>query len=370
MHRPTLIDTDPGLDDAVGLLMALKSSEITVCAITTVAGNGSLTNMAANALRILKTVPGSKVPIYKGADRPLLGKIYKSIPDASDFHGPDGFGGFQEVYPPRMSDDEVNKACQDQHAALAIIDYSKKYPNELELLFIGPLTNLALALRIDPLLPKRVKKLTIMGGNHLGLGNVTACGEYNFAKDPEAAYIVLEEFSRELSEEISIIGWECAINTAPSPDDFNKEIALQKSGEFKDFYDHVLDRFLGEGSAQKKYQPDDELFKTDVNYESCVKGHTDVVAKNKASCYACICDAVAVAASIDSSVVSDSEHFPCTVELDGLRTRGQLIVARSTYICCPDQKDYFGKMKPLQIVLKLDQEKYCNMLQSAFEDKK
>ena len=169
MPRPTFIDTDPGCDDLVALLMALKSDQLEVVGISVCAGNTSLEHMVTNIYRIFElsgNPENFKIPVYLGAKQAILGK-YRAPEAATWFHGRDGLGDCPELAPKAVSNETSTERLVQKNvsAAQGIIDASKKYQNELELITLGPCTNLATAFLIDNDLPTRLKKLTVMGGN-------------------------------------------------------------------------------------------------------------------------------------------------------------------------------------------------------------
>lgn len=191
-----IIDTDAGVDDAIGIGLPFapgSSYDFTLEAMTTVSGNVSVDKVNRNVGTLLDLLE-LDVPFYAGCDRPLITKRET----AEDFHGEDGLGG--------NGLSKSNRQPQAEHAAQAIIRLAKKYEGELGILALAPLTNIALACNLDPDLPKRLKKLVIMGGAWQGLGNQTSAAEFNFAADPESAHLVFERFS-----DIVLVPWEAAV---------------------------------------------------------------------------------------------------------------------------------------------------------------
>jgi purine nucleosidase/pyrimidine-specific ribonucleoside hydrolase len=190
MTVPLLVDTDPGIDDALALLLALGSPEASVEAITTVAGNVAVDRSTLNALTILDVVkPGPRPPVARGADRPLA----RPLTSAAHVHGEDGLGqvsGLREPdgrhrYPPPPL------ALSPMDGPELILDTLGRFPGELVLVAIGPLTNLARALRRDARRMAQVRRVVVMGGAVGVPGNVTPVAEFNFYVDPEAAAEVL-----------------------------------------------------------------------------------------------------------------------------------------------------------------------------------
>ncbi len=191
---PLLIDTDPGVDDALALLLAFNAPDHEVVGLTVAAGNVGLRHTVANALKLCEVAGRADLPVFAGCAAPLL----HSAPDAAYVHGEDGFGD--------VGYEPAQRAAETEHAALAILRLSHQHAGRLLLVALGPLTNLALALRLDPTLPARVARLVVMGGAVNGQGNITPAAEFNVYFDPEAAHIVLGAFAR-----YDLCDWEAVL---------------------------------------------------------------------------------------------------------------------------------------------------------------
>jgi purine nucleosidase len=189
--EPILIDTDTASDDAVALIMALRSATVRVIAITTVAGNVPVRQATRNALYTAELC-GADTPIYQGADKPLA----RPLCTAEWFHGHDGLG--DHGYAPS------GRSAEKQHAVEAIIAAIRANP-DLTVVTLGPLTNIALALAQAPDIAHNVGRCVIMGGAPCCEGNVTPAAEYNMWVDPEAARTV---FHSDLP--IELVGWQLA----------------------------------------------------------------------------------------------------------------------------------------------------------------
>src|SRR5438445_4338210 len=174
-----IIDTDPGVDDALALLLAMRSPELKIEAITPVAGNVPLELTLLNALRMVEIAGRTDIPVAAGAKAPLMRRLVS----AAYAHGENGLGG--AVFP------EPNTQPVTEPAAEFIRHIVRKYPNEVTLITIGPLTNVATALNADPELAGMIKNLVMMGGSLSG-GNITPAAEFNIYVDPEAARIVFQ----------------------------------------------------------------------------------------------------------------------------------------------------------------------------------
>jgi inosine-uridine nucleoside N-ribohydrolase len=179
MPRKIIIDCDPGHDDAMAILLAHGNPEIELCAITTVAGNQTLEKTTLNARRVCSVANITGVPVAAGCDRPLL----RPLVTAPETHGESGLDG------PRFADPTTPLA--DVHAVDLIIDLVMGSPGEITLVPIGPLTNIAIALRKQPRLATAVREVVLMGGAHTR-GNATPAAEFNIFVDPEAAAIVFD----------------------------------------------------------------------------------------------------------------------------------------------------------------------------------
>ncbi|MBD8525015.1 nucleoside hydrolase [Pseudomarimonas arenosa] len=216
---PLLIDTDPGVDDALAILMALASEQHEVLGLCIAAGNVGLEHTCRNALCLLD-VAQREVPVFAGCDRPLL----HPAADAAFVHGNDGFGDVSLPTPAR--------SVEAEHAALAILRFSHEHAGRLHLVTLGPLTNLALALRLDPSLPSRIDRLTVMGGAVTGRGNTSLPAEFNIGFDPEAAHIVMSGFGH-----FDLIDWEA---TLAHPISFEAiDAYLGRPGELPRFYQAI-----------------------------------------------------------------------------------------------------------------------------------
>jgi inosine-uridine nucleoside N-ribohydrolase len=174
---PIIIDCDPGHDDAVALLLAVASPALDLRLVSVVAGNQTLDRTVRNALSVLTVAGASHVPVAAGADRPLV----RPRIVAGHIHGESGLDG------PAMP--EPGFAPSSRHAVDLIIETLTTSGEPITLIPVGPLTNIALALRMAPHIASRIKEIVLMGGS-IGLGNTTPAAEFNIHADPEAAAIV------------------------------------------------------------------------------------------------------------------------------------------------------------------------------------
>jgi purine nucleosidase len=180
LPRPLIIDCDPGVDDAIALLLAFASpDEFDLLGITTVAGNVPLALTQANARRLCHLAQRTDVPVYAGCPRPLL----RPLITAEDIHGSTGLEGV--VLP------EPTMALQAQHAVAFLMEQCTTAVVPITIAALGPLTNLAVALIQCPAMVKGIDQVVIMGGA-LGSGNITPAAEFNFYVDPHAAKVVVD----------------------------------------------------------------------------------------------------------------------------------------------------------------------------------
>lgn len=192
--RHLIIDTDMGGDDATALLLAAKNPNVTIEGVTVLAGNVSLEQAAQNALMTLE-VAGANIPVYKGADSSLMARKFELF----SVYGKDGMGDVNLIHP--------KTKAQKKSAVDFILETVKKYPNEIEIVMLGPATNIALAIEKDAETMRRVKKIWSMGTAGFGPGNATPVAEFNVFKDAEAYKVMLD-----LGVPVTIIGWDIANN--------------------------------------------------------------------------------------------------------------------------------------------------------------
>jgi purine nucleosidase len=274
--RPFLIDTDTASDDAVALIMALRAPDVRVVAITTVAGNVPVQQATRNALYTVELC-GSKVPVYVGADKPLL-RVHQS---ATWFHGQDGLGDHNYPAP--------HRSAEKKHAVDAIIETVEANPG-LVCVTLGPLTNVALALAKKPEIAAKVGRCVIMGGAPCCEGNVTPAAEFNIWVDPEAARIVVRS-----GLPIELVGWQlCRGDAVLHDDDIARVLAL----------DNPLAKFSIECNSHAR-----EALKIQTNEDGI-----------------CLPDPVAMSIALDPTVGTEwGKHF-LDVETQSELTRGMTVV--------------------------------------------
>ncbi|MFG2606590.1 nucleoside hydrolase [Streptomyces sp. NPDC048514] len=190
---PLIIDTDTGSDDAVALLLAAAGGLGDIHAVTTVAGNVPLRTATRNALISLEVAGCPQIPVHPGCGRPMM----RSLSSAQHVHGEDGMGDIGLPEPSTLP--------EDSHAVDVLLSYPRRHPGLLTLVTLAPLTNVAAALTLDPLLFSRYRHVYCMAGAADLAGNISATAEFNVWADPEAARIVTRAAT---PDKVTWIGWD------------------------------------------------------------------------------------------------------------------------------------------------------------------
>ena len=307
---PLLIDTDPGVDDALALLMAFNDPRHEVVGLTIAAGNVGLEHTVRNALKLCE-VAGSSAPVFAGCEAPLLHPAL----DAAFVHGRDGFG--DTGYAPAA------RAAESEHAALAILRLSHEHAGRLLLVALGPLTNLALALKLDPTLPQRLARCVVMGGAVTAHGNMTPAAEFNIYFDPEAAHVVFESFTQAKGAMIEVADWE----------------AVMAHG-----FPHAgFERWLQADSPRARF------------YDA-ISRQTRAWATDRRGDHWHSADALAMALALQPGGALETVERPLAVELEGRHTRGMTVV---------DWRREGGRTDNAAILLRYDQARFEAMLAAA-----
>lgn len=306
MSRPQLlIDTDPGVDDALAICMAAAHADIR--GLTVAAGNTGLVHTVRNACRLVDLLR-LDAPVFAGCPVPL---VQAPTEDAMHVHGEDGFGdaGLPE---PRSN-------ANVEHAALAIIRLTREQPGALTLVALGPMTNLALAVRLDPELPQRVARLVVMGGAVHGRGNMQrVVSEFNIGFDPEAARIVFDAFPM-----LDLVDWELTLRQAFDAAEFD---ALLAAGDKRaEFYTAI-------SGKSRNYNAE--------------RGRRGVVAA----------DALAMAVALQPDIVTAAETRHVDIELAEGLCRGMTVVDWELRLDCPPNA---------RIVLDIDHARFKQMVSLA-----
>ena len=289
MTTPILIDTDPGIDDALAMLLALSSPEISVEAITTVAGNVTVELGTANVFRILDIVrPARRPRVAQGAVAPLK----RPLVTAAHVHGEDGLGNLHRLLEPdgRPRYPGPTVGLEMLGAADLILETAERYPGRLVIVALGPLTNLALALERDAARLRLAERIVVMGGAVAVPGNVTPAAEFNLYVDPEAAAAV---FNAGLPIELI-------------PLDVTRQVLLTRA---------ALGEALGRAPGRRaRFVEDFSLFGFDF---ADAHGEGGIV----------LHDPLAMAVAVEPGLV-ELEPFHVDVECEGALTRGMTVADR------------------------------------------
>lgn len=184
VKKKVILDCDPGSDDAVALMLALYAEEIDLLGVTTVNGNRIVPKTTENALRVIEFM-NSNVPVYRGCEHPIIcNQIPDRKPNLPRVTLNDCHGDFLPL-------PEATIKAEVEHAVFYLVKTLMESDGDISIAAVGPLTNIAMALRIEPRIEKKIKELVIMGGGHTGC-NASASAEFNFYADPEAAKIVMD----------------------------------------------------------------------------------------------------------------------------------------------------------------------------------
>ena len=302
--RHILIDTDTASDDAVALVMALKHPDIQVEAITVVAGNVPLDQAVQNAL-FTRDLCGSTVPVYAGLAKPLV----RELGTAQYIHGQDGLGDIGLHL--------TGRTPTTGNGVDAIAETIRRFPNEIEIVALGPLTNLAVAFAKDPDLVPLVKHCVVMGGVGEGPGNVTSVSEYNIWADPEAAQIVFQS-----GLPITMVGWDIAWKYAA-------------------FYPNEIEAVRAIRTPLAKFCMDIQGDRA----EGGVDGYNFTLP-----------DPIAMAVAIDESVATRIESAYVEISLADNNTRGMTLV---------DYPKVTKKDPNTRVVLEASKERFIAMLHEA-----
>ena len=305
--RRFVIDTDTASDDAVALVMALRDSRVRVDAVTVVQGNVPL-DLALQAALYTVELCGGGVPVCAGLAKPLL----RPAEHAQDVHGADGMGDIGLPLTGREPD--------EGHAVDQLLARFSAEPGEIELVTLGPLSNVAVALLREPRLAEWVKHCYIMGGASDGQGNIGLAGEFNVWQDPEAAKIVFES-----GMPITMIGWDpCRLDSVVTD------------------ADQASIRAVGTALAD---------FAIDI--QGTLVEYTRNVAKLDGISLA---DPLAMAVALEPATATATLQRFVTVSTDNGLTRGQTVV---------DHLDLLGRERNTTVVLRVDHERYLEMLHEA-----
>jgi len=305
--RRLWIDTDTASDDAVAIVMALRHPNTEVVGMSVVIGNVPLEMGVQNALYTAE-ICGKSIPVHAGAALPLV----RPFATAQHVHGVDGMG---DIGLPLKG-----RTATSNDAIHAMIEAFRKEPGELELVALGPLTNLALAIRIEPQFASWVKRCVIMGGTGVLPGNATPLSEFNWWIDPEAVHIVLESGMK-----VEMVGWDVSLADSVIDTDLAEELRnLGPLGQFSIDIQKSLRRFIQEVTGRTGFDWPDPI---------------------------------AMAVALEPDIASSEAHCRVEVSLGLGHERGQTIV------------DHLGNTKRepnCRVVYRVDRERFIDMTRRAF----
>ncbi|MCR5594331.1 MAG: nucleoside hydrolase [Lachnospiraceae bacterium] len=230
--RKIIIDTDTGADDAAAIILAAMNKNVEILGVTVLAGNVDIDQATENALMALE-ITGNSAPVYKGATSNYKGEEI----DAFSVFGTDGMGDMDLIHP--------STGCEEGDAVDFILDTLNKYPGEVEIIAIGPATNIARAIEKDPETMKKAKTIWSMGTTGLGPGNSSPVSEFNVYHDPEAYKLMLDS-----GLDITVVGLDvCGDSAMWTPEDFKKLKATNDIGKFVDgSFDKLREFYISNGT--------------------------------------------------------------------------------------------------------------------------
>ncbi|KAG5481119.1 hypothetical protein LSCM1_06800 [Leishmania martiniquensis] len=308
MPRKIILDCDPGIDDAVAILLAHGNPEIELLAITTVVGNQTLEKVTRNAQLVADLAGIVGVPLAAGCCKPLVRKART----ASQVHGDSGLGNV--TYP-----EEFKTTVDKRHAVNLIIELIMSHdPKSITLVPTGGLTNIAVAVRLEPRIVDRVKEVVLMGGGY-HIGNVSAVAEFNIMADPEAAHVVFNE-----SWDVTMVGLDLTYQALATPE--------------------ILRRVREVGTKPAAFML------------QILKFYNKVYRKQRNS-YATVHDPCAVAYVIDPTVMT-TQRVPVDIELSGALTTGMTVA---------DFRNSESKSCHTQVAVKLDFDKFWGLVIDALQ---
>ena len=263
--RKVVLDTDPGIDDAMALLYLHACDNLELLGITTILGNASIENCTNNALFLCEQF-GITAPVYRGADRGMTGKQPEDYPDF--VHGLNGLADIEVTV--------ADKSAEDQDACTFLLETSNTNPGEITIIAVGRMTNIAMALNKDPTFANRVKEIIFMGGAATCEGNVNTWAEANIIGDPEAASIVFNS-----NIPLVMVGLDVTLQTRMSqrfvnsliPDHSPLRNLLQSINRvYASFYktSQNWNEFPVHDSSAIAYAHDHDLFGTEHGRLSCI----------------------------------------------------------------------------------------------------
>lgn len=317
--RKVIFDTDIGCDDALALIPLLQEESIDVIGITAVRGNLPVENVCSNALKVCELL-GKNTPVYKGCSGAMVrtltpGRDYNTLMETirKEINGEEILIHQKDFDLPKPS-----RTIEDKHAVTYIVETLQKADEKIDICAIGPLTNIAMALRLDPSIVNNIGTIYIMGGG-LYIGNRTPVGEANFYDDPEAAEIVLTSGAHCLVCPIE----PCEMGGTYGPQEI--EEIKNVNNKISEFIVPMLQGYIDRCNV---------LF--DCNIDSC-----------------CVYDYVAVAPLLDESVITEKRKDIVHVDISGGMADGQMVV---------DRRGMMEDKYNVEVIYKVDSDKLHKLL--------
>ncbi|MBQ4505675.1 MAG: nucleoside hydrolase [Firmicutes bacterium] len=290
-RRKVILDVDTGSDDAVALLLAILSERFDILGITVCWGNSDVETCTSNTLQVVDLL-GSDIPVYQGCPEPMVrhlsrGRVFNNAPNRTSIVKN---GKEYKTHPGTLPIPPATSLKQSLHACSFLVETIKNSPEKITLIPTAPLTNMGMALRMDPSIAENVEEIVLMGGA-VGTGNASACAEANFFHDPEAAKIVIDSGIK-----IRIV----PLNATRSAGLYREDAA----------------RLIALGTAAGKLAGDLVNMRSDASDVMQTRG-----GKGEP-----IHDALAVAWLLDEGVITEAREEKCDVDINGGACDGQMIV--------------------------------------------
>ncbi|HAF61807.1 MAG TPA: nucleoside hydrolase [Anaerolineaceae bacterium] len=305
--RKVIIDTDTASDDAVALIMAFMEKDFDILAVTVVAGNVPLDMAVQNALYTRELCDADHIPVYTGLAKPIL----RELETAQNVHGCDGLG---DIGLPLKG-----RSPAEGHAVDTLIQLINQNPGEIELITLGPLSNIAVALLRDPSIARKVKHCTMMGGSGNHIGNVSPLAEFNIWADPEAAKVVFDS-----SMPITMVGIDANVRSA--------------------FFDQQdIDTILALGTAKAQFA---------INIQGTLNKYIQGLYNFNGFD---LPDPLTMAVAIDPSCCKTEACAVHVIIGDGLG-RGMTII---------DKIGYYGEKNPVDVAIDVDRKRFLEILYKA-----
>ena len=305
--RKVIIDTDTASDDAVALIMAFMEKDFEILAVTVVAGNVPLDMAVQNALYTRELCKADHIPVYAGLAKPIL----RELETAQNVHGCDGLG---DIGLPLTGREPF-----DGHAVDVLINLVNQHPGEIELITLGPLTNIAVALLREPTLAEKIKRCFMMGGSGNHIGNVSPLAEFNIWADPEAAKIVFDS-----GMPITMVGIDANVRSA--------------------FFDQQdIDTILAIGTEKAQF-----AVNIQGTLNTFIQGLYDFNGFD-------LPDPLTMAVAIDPGCCQTEKAAVHVIIGDGLG-RGMTVI---------DTKGYYGEKSLVDIAINVDRKRFLEILHTA-----